>query len=103
MDAGSDSGELPFVQSAQGSSTGRSRLHVAQLGPGDVLVLEVDLVDLDEAGLRVGDVFLREDGVDGAGVNAGPAIDALVGVDVDHAVLVGLVDAVDRADLDAGL
>jgi predicted ArsR family transcriptional regulator len=55
----------------------------------------------------VGDLILGEAGVDRAGLDAGVAVDALLGIDVE---LVGLcvaglirsgMDAVDRADLDA--
>src|SRR5437588_3892657 len=51
-------------------------------------------------------LVLREAGIHRAGLDAGVAIDALVGVDVEHldVVVVGLVrgrvNAVDRADLD---
>src|SRR5207302_84415 len=94
----------PRTGGAQGRpSGGRSWLQPVHLGPGAVLVLEVDLVDLDEAHLRGGHVLLGEDGIHRAGVDAGPAVDALVGVDVDHAVRISLMDAVDWADLDAGL
>ena len=54
-----------------------------------------------------GELVLGEAGVDRAGLDAGVAVDALVGVDVEHldAVVVGLVgrrvDAVHRTDLDA--
>src|SRR5437588_4479085 len=54
----------------------------------------------------VRELVLREAGIDRAGLDAGVAVDALVGVDVEHldGVVVGLVrgrvDAVDRADLD---
>ena len=48
-----------------------------------------------------GDVILVEDGLHGAHRLTRTAVDALVGLDVEHAV--ALVDAVDGALLDAGL
>src|ERR1039458_6119259 len=78
-------------------------LDPVELGPGDRLVLEVHLVDLDVGDLGRRDVLLGEDRVDGARIDACTAIDALVRVDENHPVLVGLVDAVHGADLDAGL
>ena len=64
---------------------------------------------LGEVGPLVGELVLGEAGVDGAGLDAGVAVDALVRVDEEHLdlVVVGLVgrrmDAVDGADLDAGV
>src|SRR5690606_37353560 len=52
-------------------------------------------------GPRLRNVVLVEDGLDGADRLAGSAVDALVGVDVQHRVT--LVDAVDRTLLDARL
>src|SRR6202011_5435075 len=78
----------------------RGRLHRGELGPGDVLVLEIDLVDLDEGHLGRRNVLFREDRVYRAGVNAGAAV---VRVDIDHPVLGDLVNAIDWADLDARL
>src|ERR687895_2877825 len=49
----------------------------------------------------VGDFVLGVDGLDRALGFAGAAIDALFGV--DHEVVAGVVDAIDRADLDATL
>src|SRR5215210_3306485 len=49
----------------------------------------------------VGDFVLGVDSLDRAFWLAGPAVDALFGV--DHEVVAGVVDAVDRADLDAAL
>ena len=69
--------------------------------------LEVLGVDVDELVPLVGELVLGEAGVDGAGLHAGIAVDALLGIDVEllDLVVVGLVrcgvDAVDRADLDA--
>ena len=54
-------------------------------------------------------LVLGEDRVDRAGGDAGVAVDALVGVDVEHlllgelGLLGGRVDAVDRADFGAGV
>src|SRR5690606_17128874 len=49
----------------------------------------------------LGDVVLVVDGLDGAHGLAGPAVDALVGVDVERALT--LVDAVDGTLVDTGL
>src|SRR5918998_1467860 len=57
----------------------------------------------------LGQLVLGEARVHGAGLDAGIAVDALLGIDEEHLdlVVVGLVgrrmDAVDRADLDAGV
>jgi len=88
---------------AEGPTGSGGRFDPANLFAGHGLVLEVDLVDLRERHLGGGDVLLGVDGVHRAGVDAGPAVDALVGIDEDHAVLVHLVDAVHGTDLDAGL
>src|SRR5438105_5971628 len=72
------------------------------LFPGEVL-----RVLLGEGRPLVGQLILGEAGVDRAGLDAGVAVDALLGVDVEllDVVVAGLVrggmDAVDRADLDA--
>src|ERR1700712_39938 len=63
--------------------------------------IAVGVVDLDERRPLVRDGVLREDRLDRALGLAGPAVDALLGVDDEHPV--GLVDAVDGADVDAGL
>src|SRR5690349_13006439 len=68
--------------------------------PGSA-VLEEFLVLLGERGPLLGDAVVREDRLDRAGRLAGLAVDALVGVDVE--LILPLVDAVDGADLDAGL
>src|SRR3954452_939799 len=79
------------------------RLYVAGLGRAGVLV--VVRVDLGELLPLVRHLVLGEAGVDGAGLHAGVAVDALVRIDVQHLdrVVIGLVgrrvDAVDRADL----
>src|ERR1035438_6297397 len=91
----------PSPQEAGLCSDGR--LELVDLLASGRLVREVQLVDLDEGDLGGGDILLGEDGVHRAGIDAGAAIDALVRIDVDHAVLVDLVDAVDRAHLDARL
>ena len=61
----------------------------------------VRVVDLDERLPLVGHRVLGEDRLDRALGLAGAAVDALLGIDHEHAV--GLVDAVDGADVDAGL
>src|SRR6266700_7931757 len=66
------------------------------------LLLEVVDVDLDELRPLPRHLVLREDGVHRAGVDAGAAVDALIGIDVVHVGVVVGVDAVDRADLHAG-
>src|ERR1019366_4158830 len=73
------------------------------LGPSGRLVLEVHLVDVDVGDLGRRDVLLGEDRVDGARIDACTSIDALRRSDENHPVIVGLVDAVHGADLDAGL
>src|SRR5487761_1304084 len=61
-----------------------SRRQLVNLGPGRLPVLEVEVVDLDEGRLPLGNILLGVDGVPRAGVDAGTAVDALVGVDVEH-------------------
>src|SRR5579864_5534993 len=57
----------------------------------------------DERLPLVGRLFQRIDGLDGAGVDAQAAVDALLRVDVEHLPVLGLaVDAVHRAHIDAG-
>src|SRR5215207_7499500 len=74
---------------------------------GALLPREVPLVALGELRPLVGELVLGEARVHRAGLDAGVAVDALLGVDVEllDLVVVGLirrrVDAVDRADLDA--
>src|SRR6185312_12067836 len=66
-------------------------------------------VDLGVLGPLLGELVLGEAGIHGARLDAGVAVDALVGVDVEllDPLVVGLVggrmDAVDRAYLDAGV
>ena len=62
--------------------------------------VRVGVVDLDERLHRVRDGILGEDRLDRAFRLACAAIDAFLGVDHQHAI--GLVDAVDRTDLNAG-
>ena len=51
----------------------------------------------------VGDLLQGEDRLDRAGVDAQPAVDALLGMNVeDLLILVLSVDAIDRADVDTG-
>src|SRR3954447_26299489 len=72
-----------------------------------LLICEEVRVDLDVLLPLVGNLVLGEARVDRAGLDAGVAVDALLGVDVEllDVVVVGLVrrrvDAVDRAHLDA--
>src|SRR5690606_5704223 len=57
----------------------------------------------DEAPPLLRHLFLREDRLDRAGVDAEPAVDALLRVDVENLPVFALaVDAVDRAGVDAG-
>ena len=71
------------------------------------LLLVVRRVLFNELRPLAGQVFLREDGGDGALIDAQAAIDAGVGVDKEHLrrlkvrVVFGGMDAIDRADLDA--
>ena len=65
------------------------------------LPLAVGVVDLDEGRPLVRQRVLREDRLDRAlGIATGTAVDALLGI--DHEDPLGLVDAVDRANVDAG-
>src|SRR4051794_34814234 len=72
-----------------------------------LLICEEVRVDLDVLLPLVGNLVLGEARVDRAGLDAGVAVDALLGIDVEllDLVVVGLVrrrvDAIDRADLDA--
>jgi len=71
-------------------------------------LLEVIQIELDEAVPFSGEVFLREDRLDGAFVDAEAAVDAGVGIDVELiglaevGLILGGMDAVDGAHLDAG-
>jgi hypothetical protein len=65
----------------------------------DVHAVGVRVVDADERLPLVGQRVLREDRLDGTLGLAGAAVDALLGVDDEDPV--GLVDAVDGADVDA--
>ena len=65
----------------------------------DVGPVAVGVVDLDEGLPFVGERVLGEDRLDGALRFARPAVDALLRIDDQDPI--GLVDAVDRADVDA--
>src|SRR5262249_17684358 len=65
------------------------------------VVLEELLVHLNELLPVRRRLVLGEDGLDGADGLAGAAVDALIGMDVEHGL--ALVDAIHGADLDAGL
>src|SRR5262245_62917655 len=65
------------------------------------MVLEELLIELDVVLPLIRGLVLGEDRLDRADRLAGAAVDALLGVDVQH--LVTLVNAVNRADLHAGL
>src|SRR4026209_1082404 len=72
-------------------------------------VLEVVRVDLRVPLPLVGQLVLGKAGVHRAGLDTGVAVDALLGIDVEHLDLVvirlvrGRMDAIDRAYLDAGV
>src|SRR5712664_876397 len=103
-------GIAPSSSGSVQSSTAPSFSHFPPASPASVLrrarldrgvVREKLLVHLDEV-LPVGRrLVLGEDRLHRAHRLAGPAVDALIRVDVEH--LRPLVDAVDRADLDTGL
>src|SRR4029079_5868973 len=67
-----------------------------------LLVREVIGVDLDVVGPLLRHRVLGKDRGHRALGLAGAAVDALIGVDEVHRILVGGVDAIDRADVDAG-
>ena len=67
----------------------------------DVHPVSVRIVDPDERLPLVRQCVFREDRLDGALRLTGAAVDALLRVDHEHPR--GLVDAIDRADVDAGL
>src|SRR5574340_777783 len=84
-----------------GSADGLEGVH---LGPSGVLVLEPEGVDGGVVGPLGGQRVFREDRGHGALGLAGPAVDALVGIDEQLAVGAGVeVDAIDGADGHAGL
>src|SRR3954451_14285292 len=80
-----------------------------RLGPrADVLAPEVVRVGPDERRPSGWRLVQREDGFDGAGRDAGPAVDALVGMNIEHLRLDELwlvfpgMDTIDWTDVDAG-
>src|SRR5919112_914639 len=84
------------------TSGGRSVLTRRRSRRTEVLLLLEVVGGLGGVALHVvGDFVLGVDGLDRALGFAGAAIDALFGV--DHEVVAGVVDAIDRADLDATL
>src|SRR5699024_11859248 len=83
-----DEGVVLVVDSVGGRAT-RGADVVEEVDVGRVVVLPL-----------LGHIVFEEDRLDGADGFAGPAVDAFVGVDVERAL--ALVDAVDRAFLDAG-
>src|SRR5690606_19767577 len=87
-----------------GRSRAASTLATRDLRASRCRVAVPELVDLDERLLVSGDIRLREDRAHGTGGLTGAAVDALDRVDVQHPVRTLFeVDAVDRADIDAGL
>ena len=64
---------------------------------------EVSRVDLGELLPLARQVFFREDRGDRAGIHAQSAIDAVGGIDVELRIGVLAVDAIDWANVDAGL
>ena len=87
-------GQTPVLHSSSGGLTWSTSWSIAA-GVG------VGVVDLDERLPLVGQRVLGEDRLDRALRLAGAAVDALLGVDHQHPA--HLVDAVHRADVDAGL
>src|SRR3954454_11959272 len=98
--------ETGASRTASSRTSDISRQCPAPAGPA-LLAGVVVRVDLRVLRPLLGELVLGEAGVDGARLDAGIAVDALVGVDVEHLgrLVVGLVggrvDAVDRTDLDA--
>ena len=76
--------------------------HESEAARGSPLLFEVIRVDLDEPLPLIWQVGFEEDRLDGALRHADAAVNALIRVDVVHRVVVRRVDAVHRADLDAG-
>src|SRR5216683_1824019 len=64
-------------------------------------ILEIVGVDLDVFAPLLGHLVLGEDGVHGARIDAGAAVDALIGIDEIHVRCVVSVNTVDGAYLDA--
>src|SRR5579884_15466 len=67
------------------------------------LLLEILRVDGDVILPFFGNVRIGVDRLNGACGNAGAAVDAHFGIDVEHVVLILSVDAVDRTNVDARL
>ena len=65
----------------------RLRREFSHARPGGVLVCKPERVDLGVDDPFFWHVVLREDRRDGTGGFAGPAVDALIGVDVEDAIL----------------
>lgn len=61
------------------------------------------LVHFGKFGPLFGKVFFCEDGVDGAGIYAQGAVDAVRRINVELGILVATMDAVHRADINASL
>src|SRR5690606_19211128 len=93
-------GSPPAVRSASsGAPPAQAAARESRRSGALRALLEVRPVLLNVVGPLRGDVRIREDRGDGALRLAGAAIDTLVRVDV--VLILALVDAVDRADLDA--
>src|SRR5450756_1209551 len=97
--AGWEAGDQGGVR-AHPADLGRSPRGVQRPGPAGQRLGEEPGVVGGEVGPLLGDVVLVEDGLDRADRLAGPAVDALVRLDVERSL--PFVDAVDRALFDAG-
>src|SRR5260370_754364 len=76
-------------------------MRVTECRNQDLPVFEIVGVDLDEIAPLLRDLVLGKDRVDGTGVDARAAVDALVRVDVVHRRAVVVVDPVHRTSLHA--
>src|SRR5262245_54833399 len=83
------------------SNARRSRASGFSCGLQSVMVLEELLVQLDEVLPLIRRLVFCENRLHRADGLAGPTVDAFIGMDVEHRV--ALVNAVDGANLDAGL